>query len=222
MKLDVSRALVAALRDARLVLQKGNPFTTATDGTAQARVILDFLDADRARSTTAPLPSGTAIILFADVVDSTSLTESMGDTAFRAKARELDEAMRTIIDKCGGTPIEGTLLGDGVLATFASAAQAIDAALGCRAASETAGLQLHLGVHAGDVIREENNVYGGAVNLAARIAAAAAAGEILISDTVRSLARTSANVTFDDRGEHALKGVGEAVRVFAVRAPEGG
>ena len=217
-KLDVSRALAAALRDARLVIEKGNPFTSAADGAALARVILDFLDAERARSTTAPLPSGTAIILFADVVGSTALTESMGDAAFRAKARELDEAMRAIIGTCGGTPIEGKLLGDGVLATFASAAQAIDAALGCRAASETVGLQLHFGLHAGDVIREDNNVYGGAVNLAARIASASAAGEILISDTVRSLARTSANVTFEDRGEHTLKGVGDPQRLFAVRS----
>jgi class 3 adenylate cyclase len=79
------------------------------------------------------------------------------------------------------------------------------------------GLQLHLGIHAGDVIREGNNVYGGAVNIAARIAAASEPGEVLVSDTVRSLGRTSADVTFDDRGEHELKGVGEPQRLFAVR-----
>jgi class 3 adenylate cyclase len=60
-------------------------------------------------------------------------------------------------------------------------------------------------------------VYGGAVNIASRISALSAAGEVLVSDTVRSLARTSAGVTFEDRGEQKMKGVGEAVRVWAVK-----
>jgi len=68
--------------------------------------------------------------------------------------------------------------------------------------------------------REENNVYGGAVNIASRISALSAPGEVLVSETVRSLARTSAGVGFEDRGEQSLRGVGEPVRVWAVR--EGG
>jgi class 3 adenylate cyclase len=70
------------------------------------------------------------------------------------------------------------------------------------------------------VIREANNVYGGAVNIASRVAGEAGAGETLVSATVRDLARTSAGVAFEDRGERALKGVGEPVRVWAVRARE--
>jgi len=163
------------------------------------------------------LPSGTALILFADIVDSTALTERLGDATFRAKARELDGALRAAIRERGGTPVEGKLLGDGVLAVFTSARQAIEAALACGRAGEDTALPLHLGLHAGDVIREENNVYGGAVNVASRIAGLSAAGEVLVSETVRSLARTSAGVTFEDRGEQAMKGVGEAVRVWAVR-----
>jgi class 3 adenylate cyclase len=103
-----------------------------------------------------------------------------------------------------------------VLATFSSASQAIGAALACGRAGEDGGLPLHLGLHAGDVIREEGNVFGGAVNVAARISGLSAPGEPLVSDTVRSLARTSAGVSFEDRGERELKGVGEAVRVWAV------
>ena len=61
--------------------------------------------------------SGTAIILFADIVDSTGLTERIGDTAFRDRARELDSVLRAAIRKAGGTPVEGKLLGDGILAT---------------------------------------------------------------------------------------------------------
>ncbi len=67
------------------------------------------------------------------------------------------------------------------------------------------------------MIREDNNVYGGAVNVAARISSLSAPGDVLVSETVRSLARTSAGVTFEDRGEQSLKGVGEPVRVWAVR-----
>src|SRR6058998_2262622 len=145
------------------------------------------------------------------------LTERLGDTAFRQKARDLDAALRTVIREHAGTAIEGKLLGDGVLAVFGSARQAIEAALACGGAGSHAGLHLHLGLHAGDVIREDNNVYGGAVNIASRISGLAAPGEVLVSETVRSLARTSAGVRFEDRGEQSLKGVGEPVRVWAVR-----
>jgi len=170
-----------------------------------------------ARRRRPELPSGMTAILFADIVDSTALTERLGDAAFREKARDLDSSLRSIMRDHEGTPIEGKLLGDGVLATFASARQAIAAALRCSAAGEANSLPLHLGLHAGDVIREEGNVYGGAVNIAARIAAESAPGEVLVSDTVRSLARTSAGVTFEDRGERTLKGVGEPVRMWAVK-----
>jgi len=159
---------------------------------------------------------GTAIILFADIVDSTALTERLGDAAFRDKARDLDAALRTIIREVDGTPVEGKLLGDGVLAVFTSARQAIEAALKCGAAGESGGLPLHLGIHAGDVIEEDGNVFGGAVNIAARVAAESAPGEVLVSQTVRDLARTSAGVEFEDAGERELKGVSDAVRIWRV------
>src|SRR5437867_10651470 len=134
--------------------------------------------------------------LTADIAGSTALTERLGDAAFRAKARDLDSSLRTIIHDHSGTAIEGKLLGDGVLAVFTSARQAIEAALVCGRAGGDAGLPLHLGLHAGDVIREENNVYGGAVNIASRISGLSAPGEVLVSDIVRGLARTSAGVRF--------------------------
>ena len=152
-----------------------------------------------------------------DIADSTALTERLGDAPFREKARDLDATLRTVIREHAGTAIEGKLLGDGVLAVFTSARQAIEAALACATEREGAGLPLHLGLHAGDVIREDNNVYGGAVNIASRISGLSAPGEVLVSETVRSLARTSAGVRFEDRGEQSLKGVGEPVRVWAVR-----
>jgi class 3 adenylate cyclase len=183
------------------------------------KAVLDFLDAGTpAEFAGGIIPSGTAVILFADIVDSTALTERLGDAAFRAKARELDAALRGVIREHAGTAIEGKLLGDGVLAVFTSARHAIEAALTCGRAGHDAGLPLHLGLHAGDVIREEGNVFGGAVNIAARISGLSAPGEVLVSDIVRGLARTSADVRFEDRGEQSLKGVGEAVRIWAVSA----
>src|SRR5438876_2103433 len=152
-----------------------------------------------------------------DIADSTALTERLGDAPCREKARDLDATLRTTIREHAGTPIEGKLLGDGVLAVFTSARQAIEAALACGRAGDDAHLPLHLGLHAGDVIREENNVYGGAVNIASRISGLSAPGEVLVSDVVRTLARTSAGVSFEDRGKQTLKGVGEQVRVWAVR-----
>jgi class 3 adenylate cyclase len=183
-----------------------------------ARAIDEFFtEGEEAVSETPALPSGTAVILFADIADSTALTERFGDTSFREKARELDGALRKAIGEAGGTAIDGKLLGDGVLATFGAAREAIAGAQACHAAGSHAGLPLHIGIHAGDVIREDNNVFGGAVNIASRVASEARAGETLVSDIVRGLAKTSAGVSFEDRGEHTLKGIAEAQRLYEVR-----
>ncbi len=163
------------------------------------------------------LPEGTAIILFLDIADSTALTTKLGDTAYRERERVLDASLRAAISEAAGTPVEGKVLGDGVMAVFTSARQAIDAAVHCRDLGNEAGLPLHLGIHAGDVVREGNNVHGGAVQVASRVHGVAEAGEILVSATVRDLARTSADVQFEDRGEHEMKGIPEPQRLFAVR-----
>jgi len=107
-----------------------------------------------------------------------------------------------------------------VLAVFTSAKNAINAAMRFAGAAESVGLGLHVGIHAGDVIEEDGNVFGGAVNIAARVAAESAAGEVLVSQTVRDLARTSAGVEFEDAGERKLKGVSDAVRIWRVQAEE--
>jgi adenylate cyclase len=162
-------------------------------------------------------PSGTAIILFADIVDSTALSEQLGDSVFRERSRTLEERVRAEVAGHAGTPVAGRTLGDGVLATFASASDAIRAALDCATAGDEVGLALHLGLHAGDVIREDANVYGQAVSIASRVSGLSAPNEVLVSGTVRDLARASAGVSFEDRGERELKGVSEPVRVFAVK-----
>jgi class 3 adenylate cyclase len=167
----------------------------------------------------ADVPHGVAVLLFIDIADSTALTEQLGDATFRERARALDTSLRQAIREHGGVPIEGRLLGDGVMATFASARQAIESALRCRTRGNESGLPLHVGIHAGDVIHEDGNVFGGAVNIAARIADAAPAGEVFVSETVRGLARTSTQAEMSDRGEYVLKGIADKHRLYAVYAP---
>jgi class 3 adenylate cyclase len=132
---------------------------------------------------TSEVSSGTAAIFFADIAHSTAITERLGDAAFRAKARELSGALRALIRECAGTRVEGPTLGDGVLAVFTSAREAIEATRRCAKAGDDAGLSLHLGLHAGDITREKDpdgrdNISGGAVNIAARVAGLSAAGEV--------------------------------------------
>jgi class 3 adenylate cyclase len=204
------RKLAADIPAAELVIIKpGDP-----DGSGRAAV--RFLEPSAGVSPGQPAGGGTAIILFADIADSTALTERMGDAAFREKARALDDALRAAVRDHGGSVIDAKTLGDGILATFPAASQAIAAGLRCAEEGSHAGLPLHVGLHAGDVIRESDNVFGGAVNIAARISSLAAPGEVLVSDIVRGLARTSAGVAFEDCGERELKGVAEPVRLYDV------
>jgi class 3 adenylate cyclase len=217
------REIAARVKDARVRTSKLADWVSLLLEAEDAQAFAEFFDEQTEPSRAeSELPSGTAIILFADIAHSTALTERLGDGPFRERARELAASLRALIRECGGTPVEGPTLGDGVLAVFTSAREAIEAARRCAKAGDDAGLPLHLGLHAGDVTREKDpdgrdNVYGGAVNIAARISGLSAPGEVLVSDVVRTLARTSAGVAFEDRGEQALKGVGEPVRVWAVR-----
>ena len=208
--IEMARRLAAGIRGSRLVTLEGG---VIGNWPRLVTSIANFVKGD----APAAQAGGSAVILFTDIVDSTALTERLGDAAFRNASRALDVGLRDAIRDAGGAAIDGKLLGDGVLATFPSAAQAIDGARRCLALSAASELGLHIGLHAGDVIREEGNVFGGAVNIAARICAVSAPGEILVSDVVRGMARSSAGVEFQDRGEQEMKGVGEPVRVFEVR-----
>jgi class 3 adenylate cyclase len=226
--LEEARALAARMPDA--VVQPMLGETVAARTAETTRAVQLFLTgreaapaAEDARPPELATTTGTsAVILFTDIVDSTALTERLGDTRYRELSRALDAGLRAAIRDAGGVAVEGKLLGDGVLATFGSAAQAIDGARRCLALSAASELGLHIGLHAGDVIREEvdgrRDVFGGAVNIASRICGLSAPGEILVSDVVRGMARSSASVAFDDRGAQEMKGVGEPVHVYAVRA----
>jgi class 3 adenylate cyclase/pimeloyl-ACP methyl ester carboxylesterase len=209
--------LAGLLPKGELRFVSGYPPTPYPDHEQIVDAVFEFMGLDTPGDNTA-LPQGTAIILFTDVVDSAGITERMGDSAFRALSRSVDERVRAAMRENGGSPVDGKVLGDGVMGVFTSAAQAIAAAHAC--VEIGADLPMHIGLHAGDVTSEGTNVYGGAVNIASRVCGLSEPGEVLVSQTVRDLARTSASVKFEDRGEHALKGIADPVRVFAVRARE--
>jgi class 3 adenylate cyclase len=223
MPLSAAQKLAAGIPGARFVPLDGKGHLFCLGDYSPILASIDAFLGDRAATapSVAPAPpavaSGTVVILFTDIADSTALTERMGDVAFRDASRALDDRLRSAIRDAGGSAIDGKLLGDGVLATFPSAAQAISAARSCHSLSAASELRLHLGIHAGDVIRERDNVYGGAVNIASRICALSVPGQILVSDVVRGMARTSAGVEFEDHGEQEMKGVGDPVRVYEVR-----
>lgn len=204
----------------------------ATELAARARALFDELDmpafeqqaadllarrSGQGPSRTPVVGTETAVILFTDIADSTALTERLGDAAYVAKAREFEWTIRQAVRECSGEDIEGVTLGDGVLAVFSSGTKAIECAIRAHECARDAGFRLHVGIHAGDVLRTESAVHGGAVNIAARVCDAAPPGETLVSNTVRSLARTSASVQFVDRGLHQFKGVSDPHQVFAVQ-----
>jgi len=221
--LDLARLLVGPDRAAK---------NEATELANRARALFDELDMPAFEqqaealltrlsgvpATSAPVVDAeTAVILFTDIVDSTALTEQLGDLAYVAKAKQFERAVREAVRENSGEDIEGVTLGDGVVAVFSSGTSAIDCAIRAHECAREAGFRLHVGVHAGDVLRTEKGVHGGAVNIAARVCDAAPPGETLVSDTVRSLARTSTSVQFVDRGLHQFKGVSDPHHVFAVQ-----
>jgi class 3 adenylate cyclase/pimeloyl-ACP methyl ester carboxylesterase len=212
------RAVAATIPNARFVALDGDHHVP-TDHRSFLPYLWDFLEYGPRSNESARSAEqfGTATILFADIADSTALTERLGDDAFRDKARTLDGTIRRTMREAQGTPIDGKVLGDGVMGVFSSAARAIEAARRCVAAGALLELPLHVGIHAGDVIRDGENVFGGTVNIASRICGLSAPGEVLVSDVVRGMARTSADATFEDRGARELKGIADPIRVFAVR-----
>lgn len=156
---------------------------------------------------TAPAPATKRIlatVLFTDLVDSTSRAAQTGDRAWSELLDRHFQNARAMVAALGGETIKTT--GDGVLALFAGPGQAVRCAEQVIADARGLGLDVRTGLHTGEVERSSDDVAGLAVHLAARIMSRAAAGEILVSGTVRDLVIGS-ELTFADRGEHELKGI---------------
>jgi class 3 adenylate cyclase/pimeloyl-ACP methyl ester carboxylesterase len=160
-----------------------------------------------------------AAVLFSDLVASTQRAAEIGDAQWKRQLDRHDRISTACVNQHGGTVIETT--GDGVLAVFASATRAVHGGLALRTALHEEGLDVRVGIHAGDLERRDAHVSGIAVHIAARIMALAGPAEILTSETVRLVA-TGAGIRFEDRGRHELKGVSDPWQLHAVvTAPDG-
>src|SRR6266540_2733737 len=124
--------------------------------------------------------------------------------------------MRRIVGAAGGAAKPPEHAGDGFLATFDGPARAITCAHAIAETVRDLGLEVRSGVHTGECELVGDKVGGIAVHIGARVAATATAGEVLVSSTVRDLVAGS-GIEFEERGEHVLKGVPGAWRLYAVK-----
>jgi class 3 adenylate cyclase len=175
-------------------------------------------------------------VLFTDLVGHTEMMSRLGDAKGRDVLREHERITREVLKTHGGTEVK--TMGDGFMASFGSVTKAVECAIALQRAfadrntnlpSPTHGrgtsaaggrgegepLSVRVGLNAGEPIEEDGDLFGATVILASRIAAKASAGQILVSDNVRSLS-VGKGFLFADRGEFVAKGFEEPVRVYEV------
>lgn len=154
-----------------------------------------------------------ATILFTDLVGSTQMLAQVGDQAWRDRLAEYHALVRRAIERHRGREVQTT--GDGILATFDSPAHAVYCALDTARDAPTLGMAQRAGLHTGEVEFAGDDVRGIAVHVAARVASAGGAGEVLVSATTNALLFGS-GISTVSRGSHSLKGIDGAVELFAV------
>jgi class 3 adenylate cyclase len=153
-----------------------------------------------------------ATLLFTDIVGSTERATELGDRGWRDLLAQHNTLVRRELARFRGE--ERDTAGDGFFATFDGPARAIRAAQAIVAAVRPLGLWLRAGVHIGECELYEEKLAGIALSVGARIAAAADAGEVLVSGTVRDLVAGS-GLLFEDRGQRELKGVPGTWHLYA-------
>jgi class 3 adenylate cyclase len=154
-----------------------------------------------------------ATLLFTDIVGSTEMAQRLGDGAWRELLARHNGEVRDQLDRFRGREVNTT--GDGFLAVFDGVGRAVQAGIAIRDEARSLGLEIRAGIHTGEVELVAGDVRGVAVHEAARIAAAASAGEILVSATTRQLASGS-ELAFEERGERELKGLSGLRALYAV------
>jgi class 3 adenylate cyclase len=188
-------------------------FFGGTEVNAAGAVMLPGAEAD-ARD------SGIRTILFTDIVDSTSVTRRIGDEAAMELLAVHDSIVRDALSDLGGREIKH--LGDGIMASFVSAAAAVKCASRVQREISRHGqehkdrpLNVRLGIAAGEPVEHHNDLFGCTVQLAARLCSHAQPQQILVSNVVAELCEGKA-LSFEDLGEVALKGFDQPVRAHAV------
>jgi class 3 adenylate cyclase len=219
-ELSVARGLASGIPDARLVVLE-EVIWDVEAGEALA-AIDDFLGEGEEAAAEAQPPEAGAFrtVLFTDVEGSTALTQRLGDAKARGILREHERMVREALNAHGGSEVK--TMGDGFMTSFSSATRALKCAIAIQRAFEERNesakepIRVRIGLNAGEPIAEDEDLFGTAVIEAARIAAAAQGGEILVANVVRELAKGK-DFLFADRGETSLRGFEDPVRLFEVR-----
>jgi pimeloyl-ACP methyl ester carboxylesterase len=210
---ELGRYLADNIPGAKLVELDGDDHLFFTgDADAVLDEVEEFLTGSRPAP---PVQRVLATVLFTDVVGSTERAVELGDDRWRQLLRSHDAQVRRQLERFQGREVNTT--GDGFVATFDGPARAIHCATAIRDAVRAIGLDVRAGLHTGEVEMSKGDIAGIAVHLAARVAATAGSGEVLVSRTVVDLVAGS-GLTFADRGVHTLKGVPGDWQLFAVQA----
>jgi class 3 adenylate cyclase len=154
-----------------------------------------------------------ATVLYTDMVGSTEHAARLGDRRWRDLLATYDAVVRAEVLRFRGGLVKTT--GDGALATFDGPGRAIRCSCAIRDSAQTLGVNIRAGLHTGEIELIGDDVAGIALHIGARVLAEANVGEVLVSSTVKDLVAGS-GINFIERGEHQLKGVPGAWRLFAV------
>lgn len=199
-----------------------SPVPTQEHGSVEA--VADRVSEERPDLASFAAPDGTVTILFSDIEDSTALNAKMGDARWMQVLREHNRIVRREVRANHGFEVK--TIGDAFMVAFQSAKQAAQCGIGIQAAfwkrNQTADcpIRVRVGLHTGELVREEDDFYGRHVNFAARVASQAAAGEVLVSSLFRDVVEPSGEFRFESRGKRALKGFAGKHQVFAVTQAE--
>ena len=154
-----------------------------------------------------------ATVLFTDIVGSTDRACELGDHCWTELLERHHQTLRALIGRYRGTEVKTT--GDGFLATFDGPARAVKCAQSVCEAVRPLGLEIRAGCHTGEIELLGDDVGGVAVHIGARVGALAEPSEVLVTSTVKDLVAGS-GLAFEDRGEHHLKGIPDAWRLYAL------
>jgi pimeloyl-ACP methyl ester carboxylesterase len=209
---DGGRFLAERIPGARYVELPGTDhFLFIGDNTVEiVDLIEEFLTGSRA---VVDVDRVLATVLFTDIVGSTARAEQLGDQRWRSLLDAHHAAARREFTRFRGKEMKS--LGDGFLTTFDGPARAIRCASAITEAVRPLGIELRTGLHTGEVELGEDDVRGIAVHIAARVAALAGSGEVLVSRTVRDLVAGS-GIRFVERGRHPLHGLQEPTELYAL------
>jgi class 3 adenylate cyclase len=224
--IDRARKLVANIPDSRLSIIGGkSPFAWdrfVVDATHS--FIEETAGAEQRKRYGVRSPSAFRTILFTDVEGHGSMMARLGDSRGRAVLREHERITREALREHGGSEIKA--MGDGFLASFTSAQKALECSMSLQRAiselhieddsAEELPFRIRIGVNAGEPIAEDDDLFGSSVIAAARIAAMAQGGEVLVANVVRELV-SGKGFLFNDRGESALRGLEDPVRLWDLR-----